>query len=135
MPRIIWRTKRSLLAEKPRLLADENIAAGLVRELRNQGFEVTYIAESQSGLTDPDILALARQHGLCVVTEDRDFGELVFRRQLQTVGIILLRLPVPNSTHWPRIIRLLEQYGRKLSESFTAINAERIRIRPLPGKS
>jgi len=133
--RIIWRTKRSLLAEKLRLLADENIAAGLVRELRKQGFVVTYIAESESGLTDPDILALARQHGSCVVTEDRDFGELVFRRQLQTAGIILLRLPVPNRTHWPRIIRLLELYGHKLSDSFTVINAERIRIRRLPGNS
>jgi uncharacterized protein with PIN domain len=63
----------------PRLLADENIAASLVRALREDGIDVSYVAELASGITDDEVLDLAKAEARLLLTEDKDFGELVFR--------------------------------------------------------
>ena len=43
--------------------------------------------------SDEEVLALARAEGRIVISEDKDFGALVFRRKLPHAGVLLLRLP------------------------------------------
>lgn len=38
------------------------------------------------------MLAIARREGRILITDDRDFGELVFRRRQLHAGVIYLRL-------------------------------------------
>ena len=123
--------KKSHSADRPRLLADENIAASLVEQLRGAAWDVTYIAELEPGLTDPEVLQLAVRDSRCLLTEDHDFGELVFRQQRIAAGIVLLRVPSGQSRDWDRIVKLLDRFQEKLSGSFTVIESNRIRIRPL----
>jgi predicted nuclease of predicted toxin-antitoxin system len=64
-----------------RWLADECVAAPLVWFLRAGGHDVLYVAESAAGLSDPDVISLALREKRLLLTEDKDFGDLVFRRE------------------------------------------------------
>jgi predicted nuclease of predicted toxin-antitoxin system len=79
-----------------RFLADENLHVGLVEWLRSGGHDVLYAAESFSGDPDEVLLESARREGRILVTDDKDFGELVFHRRLVSQGILLIRLSSPR---------------------------------------
>jgi len=74
-------------------LADECCDALVVRTLRELGHDVIYVAELAPGLADPDVLEQSVSEERILLTEDRDFGELVFRGQETAYGIVLLRIP------------------------------------------
>ena len=63
-----------------RWLADECVAAPLVAFLRKGGHDVLYVAKSAAGISDFDVIALALREDRLLLTEDKDFGDLVFRR-------------------------------------------------------
>jgi len=115
-----------------RLLADENIAAPLVRALRGAGIDVIYVAEFARGITDEEVLDKARNEGRLILTEDKDFGELVFRMKRHLAGVIMLRLPIScRQDHWSRLQTVLERHGGKLNGHYTVIEQNRVRSRPL----
>lgn len=75
-----------------RIIANENIAASLIRELRTAGHDVLAVKESMQGATDTEVLARAQSELRLVLTHDKDFGELAFRFGLPVeCGIVLLR--------------------------------------------
>ena len=61
------------------LLADENIDQSVVAGLRAEGHQVFAVSDMEPGVTDDVVLALANERNALLVTEDKDFGELVFR--------------------------------------------------------
>lgn len=61
-----------------RLLADEGIERSVVDALRGLGFDVLWIAERQSGLSDRQVLQMAQQEGRILITYDKDFGGSCF---------------------------------------------------------
>lgn len=115
-----------------RLLADENIPAALVRLLRKAGFDLIYVAENGPGLADDDVLDFAFNEKRPILTEDRDFGEIVFRQKRKVPGVVMLRLSAAERTHWPRIIELLRLHEDRIHGSYVVIDSKRVRIRPLP---
>jgi len=74
-----------------KLLADECCDTGLVQKLRELGHDVLYIAESGSGSSDEQVLNQAFAEERILITEDKDFGELVYRLKRNVFGVILLR--------------------------------------------
>jgi predicted nuclease of predicted toxin-antitoxin system len=77
-------------------LADECIAASLVRALRDADHDVLYIAEFAASLSDLEVIALAVQEKRLLLTADKDFGELVFRRGQAVPGLGSIR----SIAHW-----------------------------------
>jgi predicted nuclease of predicted toxin-antitoxin system len=76
-----------------RVIANENVMATVVSELRARGHDVLWIRESMPGTTDDTILARAQSEERLVLTHDKDFGELAFRYGLPAeCGVILIRL-------------------------------------------
>jgi predicted nuclease of predicted toxin-antitoxin system len=65
-----------------RFLADENVSRLVIERLRASGFEVLSIREARSGAPDKDVLAAAHAEKCILITEDRDYGELVVRQRL-----------------------------------------------------
>ena len=63
-----------------RFLADESVSRFVVERLRSGGFNVLSIAESKPGAPDTHVLKAAGRAGRILITEDRDFGELVVRQ-------------------------------------------------------
>ncbi len=76
-----------------RVLANENVAGTVIRELRCRGHDVLSVKESMRGADDEAVLTCARDERRLLVTHDKDFGELAFRWGLPAdSGIILFRL-------------------------------------------
>ncbi len=75
-----------------RFLADENVSRLVVERLRAAGWDVLSIGGALGGASDGEVLETARREGRILITEDRDFGELVVRQRLGAAGVILLEL-------------------------------------------
>jgi predicted nuclease of predicted toxin-antitoxin system len=115
-----------------RFLADECCDAGLVTSLRNEGHDVLYVPELRPGGPDEVVLRQAYQEGRVLLTEDKDFGELVYRLKKPAAGIVLIRIPVEQRRiKWLRVKRLIEKYGDRLPGHLVIVGDERFRFRPL----
>jgi hypothetical protein len=77
-----------------RIIANENVAATVIAELRRRGHDVNWVKESNPGTSDESVLATAQSEQRLVLTYDKDFGELAFRYGLPaTCGVLLGRGP------------------------------------------
>ncbi len=64
----------------PRLLANENFPGPALHHLRAAGLDVESILEIMPAASDRRVLEYAREQDRWLITFDRDYGELVFRR-------------------------------------------------------
>ena len=115
-----------------KLLADECCDALLVSGLRDDGHDVVYVLESARGSDDETVLQLAADEERILLTEDKDFGELVVRLQLPAHGVVLLRLnPTDSVAKLSRIRDLLKKEASRLAHSFVVVDEAQARFRPL----
>jgi predicted nuclease of predicted toxin-antitoxin system len=115
-----------------RILADEDVPRPIVAWLRDTGHDVLYSAESRKQTPDADLLAEAEAQGYIVLTEDKDFGELIFRDHSNSHGVILLRMK--NRPAAIRLVRLQQVWTlveSRLPGHFVVVTASKIRLRPL----
>jgi predicted nuclease of predicted toxin-antitoxin system len=81
-----------------RFLADENFPGAAVQALRAAGHDVTWVQEAAAGSKDEAVLQRAQDEARILITFDKDFGELAFRRGLPaSSGVILLRITTPSA--------------------------------------
>ncbi|MCB0729152.1 MAG: DUF5615 family PIN-like protein [Ignavibacteriae bacterium] len=73
------------------IVADENMISGLLNKLRTSRFEVFSIRENLKGESDNNIIELTKDNKGILITEDKDFGELVFSHNIRGCSVILLR--------------------------------------------
>ena len=112
-----------------KFLADECCDAELVLELRNEGHDVIYVMESMSSSPDNEVLQKAYLERRILITEDKDFGELVFRLKMQTRGIILLRFQVTDrNIKWPKLQKLIRAKSEDLFGKFVVIDKNKARL-------
>jgi len=81
-----------------RFLADENVERPIVEAVRALGHDVAYVSEMSRGVDDEWLLKLANQEQYVLITNDKDFGELVYLRGQAAAGILLLRFRVEKSS-------------------------------------
>jgi predicted nuclease of predicted toxin-antitoxin system len=87
------------------------------------------VSEVAAGASDEKVIATAVREGAVLLTEDKDFGQLVFAERRATGGVIFIRFPAAFRAGLPRVVcRLVEQRGEKLVGSFTVIQPGRIRV-------
>ena len=116
-----------------RFILDENVPGTVIAGLRAQGHDVLSVKESLRGQADDTILARGQTERRIVVTHDKDFAELAYRRLLPAdCGVILLRLAGrdPDSDS-RRVLRVLAS-GLNWAGHFTVVSDDRVRMRPLP---
>jgi len=115
-----------------RFLADECCDTGLVASLREDGHDVLYVLERKPGVSDDEILFEGYNEERIIVTEDKDFGELVYRLKKPSKGIILIRMDVKErQMKWLRLKKLIENYEERLPGHFVVIDNQKYRFRPL----
>ena len=115
-----------------RWLADECLSASLVKSLRAEGHDVFYVAEMAAGLRDIEVIALALQDGRLLLTEDKDFGELVVRFGHPVPGLVLIRIdPAEPALRTMRLAAAIEQYGEGLFGRYLVIEDGKLRARLL----
>lgn len=113
-----------------RFLLDESVEYRLAAFLQDQGHDVTAIAHDYPGaLSDREVLALAQREGRVLVTNDRDFGELIYRLGLPHRGVIFFRLPAATmEAKVARLERILADYADQLDQ-FLVVTAKAVRVR------
>lgn len=117
-----------------KFLADESVDFRIVRSLRDDDYEIQAIVELDPGLSDDDVLKMANDIEAILITEDKDFGELTFRLKKPNKGIILIRMSgVPIQDKIDKIKLVLQDYIDQLSDSFTIISENKIRIKHKKG--
>ena len=71
-----------------------------------------------------------------VITEDKDFGQLVYAEGKGVVGVLLLRFPARARTAMAQsIVDLVKQHRDHLAGRFVVVQPGRVRISGLPRKS
>lgn len=112
-----------------RFLADESCNFAVVRALRHAGHDVIAVSEITPRAEDPQVLTLAFQGERILLTEDKDFGQLVFAHGQHSSGVILLRYPPRTGRSMSaEVVRLVKQRGEKLHGSFVVAQPGKVRI-------
>ena len=89
-----------------------------------------YVAEMGPGITDDVVLQHAHDNAALLLTLDKDFGELVFRRKLISSGVLLIRLAgFPKEEKAGFVSIALQKHGNELQHSFSVLTPKTIRIR------
>ena len=116
-----------------RLLLDQSTDRRLGPMLRQRGHDVQIVGvDYPHSLPDDQVLAIARQVGRILVTQDRDFGELVFRYHRPHAGVIFLRFPpMELNAKLARLLHVLDNYTDQLRQ-FIVVTERQVRVRPWP---
>lgn len=117
-----------------RFLADEGCDFAVVRTLRTAGHDVMAIIEIAPQAEDAAIIDLAVREQRVLLTEDKDFGQLVYASLRAEGGVILIRFPGNMRATLPKaVMDLVDQKGPQLLGHFVVLQPGRIRIGRNPG--
>ena len=114
-----------------RFLLDENAESRIGRALQALGHDVKTIARDYpASLPDRQILALAVAEDRILVTNDRDFGDLIFRQGQSHRGVIYVRLPLDSTANEKiaRLQQILVSHRERLN-GFPVITPGGVRVR------
>lgn len=114
-----------------KFLADENIPLEVVFALKQEGIDLISLSELRPRLKDEDVLKLANKKGRVLITFDTDFGELIFKQQLASHGVILLRIHPQTVSYILSLLNKALAMKIEFEKSFCVVEADRIRIIPL----
>lgn len=80
-------------------------------------------------MDDDDIIHKAFTENWILMTNDKDFGEKVYREQRPHKGIVLLRLEDERAVvKIETLKRLLESYADRLADQFVVVTESRVRF-------
>lgn len=112
------------------VLADENIHRVIAVRLAEAGHNVVHIGELSPSITDEEVLAIAVERHALLVTNDTDFGELVFIRGARHAGVLMLRLEdMPFVEQAELVVQTLGGHGEALQLAFSVLTRTRLRVR------
>ncbi len=115
-----------------RFLADVNIEKPIVDYLTGKGYDVKWIPDYDCAMPDEDLLKRANDDRRLLLTNDKDFGDLVFLQKKLSSGVVLLRVKGQNTELKVSLIKsLLENRSDKLMNHFTVVTRKKIRIFPM----
>ena len=111
-------------------LADESCDFNIVRVLRAEGFDVLAVSEVMTRSVDRDLVAQAVAENRILLTEDKDFGWLVYVSQVDSTGVVLVRYPGhARQGLATAVVSLVKTQGEQLVGAFTVLEPGYIRIR------
>jgi len=114
-------------------LADESCAGPVIRALREAGHAVVAIAEIAKGSTDEQVLDRALKEKRVLITEDLDFGRLVYAHGHSTAGVLLVRFPGPARRSKPAtVVEAVAKAGLRLQNAFAVVEPGRLRLSAKP---
>jgi predicted nuclease of predicted toxin-antitoxin system len=124
-PRNSWR--RTLASS---FAIDACVPRQLVEELHRLGADVVYAAD-RPAMPDTEILDVLHEEGRVLITNDKDFGDLVFRDRRDAPGVVLIRFDIVSDESArdtaARILSIENCRGM-----FTVLERAGTRQRPVP---
>ncbi|MEX0568711.1 MAG: DUF5615 family PIN-like protein [Candidatus Njordarchaeota archaeon] len=112
-----------------KFLADDNIPRSVVEKLKSISIDITRASDYRMGLSDEEIVIIARTENRIIITFDSDFGEILIKRGISFPRLIYLDFEPRSSQYiFEEILTLLEAdvefYG-----AITVFDGYRIRQR------
>ncbi len=112
-----------------RFLVDECTGPVVASWLRENNHEVFSVFDEARGIDDDTIILKALQEKWILITNDKDFGEKVFRDNRLHKGIILLRLEDERSSFKIQVLsQLFQSYADRLEDSFVVVTEKQVRF-------
>jgi predicted nuclease of predicted toxin-antitoxin system len=112
-----------------RFLVDECTGPAVARWLREQQHEVFSVFENARGMADEAIIEKAFAEYWILITNDKDFGEKVYRERMPHRGIVLLRLEDERTLVKINTIQhLLDTYANQLAGQFVVVTETQVRF-------
>lgn len=112
-----------------RFLVDECTGSKVAKWLREQNHEVFSVYDEARGIADDKVIEKAFSEDWILITNDKDFGEMIFRERRKHKGVIFLRLEDERAVNKIVVLqRLLENFAEKLSEHFVVATETRVRF-------
>jgi predicted nuclease of predicted toxin-antitoxin system len=115
-------------------LADESCDFHFVRALRVAGHDVLAVAEIALSADDTEVTRLAAEQGRVLLTEDKDFGQLIFAAAAPSAGVVLFRYVMSaRQTVVREFVQFVQDKGDQLRDCFAVVEPGRVRLKPRPG--
>ncbi len=115
-------------------LANENVPVEAVEAARQAGHDLAWLAELSPGDGDDAVLARSVVENRVLVTFDKDFGEMAFRRgKAATSGVILLRPRLRSPEHLAQFTVAVLGQAITWEGHFCVAREGKLRVVVLPG--
>jgi len=112
-----------------RFLVDECTGPAVALWLRRQDHDVISVYDEIRGADDRKVIQKAYEQNRILITNDKDFGDLIFREKKPHKGVILLRLEDERAANKIAVLqRLLEKYENSLPGYFIVVTETTVRI-------
>ncbi|HBE44961.1 MAG TPA: hypothetical protein DDW17_05790 [Deltaproteobacteria bacterium] len=112
-----------------RFFVDECTGPAVAEWLREQKHEVFSVYDEARGLDDDTIIQKAFTENWILITNDKDFGEKIYRERQYHQGVILLRLDDERAASKIEVLRrLLRDYADRLADQFVVVTEAKVRF-------
>jgi predicted nuclease of predicted toxin-antitoxin system len=112
-----------------RFLVDESTGPAVARWLQEHQHDVFSVYDAARGLDDETIIQKAFSENRILITNDKDFGEKVYREQRLHRGVVFLRLSNERAANKIAVVeRLLENYADRLQDRFVVVTETAVRF-------
>lgn len=113
-----------------KFIVDECTGPKVAGWLADNGHDVYSVPDQSRGWTDEQVLQKALVENRILITNDKDFGYLIFKNQMAHAGVILMRLENETSASKVAVLgSLLSGYGEYVTENcFIVVTETSIRI-------
>ncbi len=113
-----------------KLLVDHNVGRGVALALREAGYDAVFAGDVDPHLSDAAILGWAMREDRLIITQDNDFGALVYRSGQPHAGVLLLHMAeATRQERTTTLLWLLRHFASAIVGHFSVFEGDRLRIR------
>jgi predicted nuclease of predicted toxin-antitoxin system len=114
------------------IIIDENVENYWIKLLSDKGFEILSISKDHPQITDRKVIEVAREKGGILLTEDKDFGQLVFAHGIKGLTVVFLRYDQPQYDQIEnQVLETISQFYSSEENYFITIKKNSVRIRKI----
>jgi predicted nuclease of predicted toxin-antitoxin system len=112
-------------------LADENFPRPSTIILREKGYNIKSVQEDSPGITDEEVIKIAQEQELIILTFDRDYGELIFKYSKENPPSVVFFREKGNTPDFAAftLFNLLVETNISLNGAFTVVEDKSVRQR------
>ena len=111
-----------------KFLIDANLGRKFTNLIKKTGHEADFINDLLRNASDEDVLILAEREKRIVITNDKDFGKLIFKSGKSSSGLILFRSLITDPE---KRFEMVKDALDKAEGKFIVVKEGQIRIRDL----
>jgi predicted nuclease of predicted toxin-antitoxin system len=112
-----------------RFLVDECTRSKVAKWLCDRGYEVFSVYDRARGISDDVILEKAVSENWILITNDKDFGEKIYRERRSHRDIVLIRLADERFSNKIEVLsKLLSKHSAELLDNYVVITENQIRF-------